>query len=300
MNKTNNSKFQQMKSKSNTLLNLLIPAILILIGCSGNQKLTETGKKNLEDKKEILLIGTFHFNDPNLDVAKTKPFNILSREAQTELDEIAQKIKEFNPSKIFVEWDNNKQEKLDSLYQLYLKDEYFKEGQSRFYKEGEIFQLAFRTAKKCKHLQVYGIDIDAEFPYDSVMTVIGMHNQVELKKELEDGINKLVTGVDDIILRNESLKEILYYHNRKDIRELDNHVQIETMMLVGDRDNFIGPYLASEWIRRNIYMWSVIQKLSKKDERVMVLLGASHIAVIKDFIDKNQNWNSVELKSIIK
>ena len=35
--------------------------------------------------KEALLIGTFHYNNPGADVAKTKSFDILSEDSQLEL-----------------------------------------------------------------------------------------------------------------------------------------------------------------------------------------------------------------------
>jgi hypothetical protein len=53
--------------------------------------------------KEVLLIGTFHFNNPGLDVAKINTFNVMSDKSQAELETMSDKIKAFNPDKIFVE-----------------------------------------------------------------------------------------------------------------------------------------------------------------------------------------------------
>ena len=69
----------------------------------------------------------------------------------------------------------------------------------------------------------------------------------------------------------------------------------------GKKDNFIGAYLASEWYKRNLYMYSLIQKsTSLKDDKIMILAGASHIGMFKDFIDKNPEWRTKELKEIMK
>ncbi|WP_438712842.1 DUF5694 domain-containing protein [Aquimarina muelleri] len=60
-------------------------------------------------------------------------------------------------------------------------------------------------------------------------------------------------------------------------------------------------FLASEWIRRNLHIYSKIQKqVTEKDERIMIFLGSSHIAFLKDFIDYNPNWKTVELKEIME
>jgi hypothetical protein len=46
-------------------------------------------------QKQVLLVGTFHFNNPGLDVAKTKSFNIMAANSQKELDVLSNKIKIF-------------------------------------------------------------------------------------------------------------------------------------------------------------------------------------------------------------
>ena len=78
---------------------------------------------------------------------------------QLELKKIGSSINNYNPTKIFVEWPYKKQKELDSLYQLYINDEYFKnENLSNFNQKNEIFQLAFRVAKENKLEKVYAID----------------------------------------------------------------------------------------------------------------------------------------------
>ena len=60
-------------------------------------------------KKQILLIGTFHYANPGLDVAQLNNFNIMSDKTQKELETMSDKIKKFGPDKIFVEWKYSKQ-----------------------------------------------------------------------------------------------------------------------------------------------------------------------------------------------
>ena len=95
-------------------------------------------------KKEILLIGTFHFDNPGLDAAQVKSFDVLSEKSQKELETITSKIKNYNPDKIFVEWAYNNQPRLDSLYNLYVSGEFNsyverKYPKRKFYKQNEIF-----------------------------------------------------------------------------------------------------------------------------------------------------------------
>ncbi|MGQ3088552.1 MAG: DUF5694 domain-containing protein, partial [Flavobacterium sp.] len=95
-------------------------------------------------KKQILIIGTFHFANPGLDVAQVNTFDVMSAKSQKELENITNKIKAFGPDKVFVEWSYKNQEGLDKLY-LRKTDSLLKSNPD------ERIQLALRTAKKMKH-----------------------------------------------------------------------------------------------------------------------------------------------------
>lgn len=272
----------------------------MLYSCNKNPS-SESVKIEGDNKKELLLIGTFHYNNPGRDVAKTKSFDILNEESQTELDEISQKIKEFNPTKIFVEWPYDEQKGLDSLFQIYKEGQYFEnDSLSDFYLKNEIFQLAFRVAKLSKHNEVRAIDYNnTDFPYDSLMTVISNNDPFELQNKIEKTIQTLTSDFDDKIAGGASLLELTYHMNTTGFRKMSNEFHNEIPLLAGNRDNFIGPYLTSEWFKRNLYMWSLIQKDVHDDDRIMVLLGASHAAIIKKFIDENDTWKVVELQDLM-
>lgn len=280
---------------------IIFATVFLMFGCNSEPDKAQVKSVDDTSTKEVLLVGTFHFNNPGADVAKTKSFDILNENAQNELEKMSTNIKEYNPSKIFVEWPYNEQEELDSLYQLYLKGEYFKnDGLSDFYKKNEIFQLAFRVAKKNNLKKVYGIDYSTSFPYQEVMNDIENSNQSELKSEIEGAIAKFSTDFNNKIDSGASLKELMYYVNSKEMRYASNDVHNNLFSVAGSINDFNGVYLTSEWYRRNLYMWSLIQKhTTKSDERIMVLLGSSHIALIELFVRENRDWKIKELNQII-
>lgn len=256
-------------------------------------------------KKEILLIGTFHFNNPGADIAQVKNFDIMNKKSQNELEVIANKISTYKPDKIFVEWEYNKQARLDTLYNLYIDNKYFNYIEERyprnsFYQQNEMFQLAFRAANKSKLLTVYGIDYrQANFPFDSLMLAIDKANQSNLKKEIEGTLKayEMKENQDRVKL---SLTQLLLNLNKEESRNFDLGSYITLFNTAGGKDNFVGAYLVSEWYRRNLYMYSLIQKITEsKDKRVVVLLGASHIAMLKEFIKIDRNFKVVELKDIL-
>ncbi len=280
---------------------LLIFSVLIL-SCQNKSQETLSKLSIGTNTKEVLLIGTFHYNNPGADIAKTKSFDILSNKSQLELEQIASSIKDYNPTKIFVEWPYDEQKELDSLYYLYKENQYFtNDNLSNFYIKNEIFQLAFRVAKMNNLEKVYAIDYsNTEFPYGEVMNDIENNKQLELKEKIENTISKFTDDFDNMIDSDVSLKELMYYQNSIEMRYISNDLHNNVFSLAGSSNDFNGVFLTSEWYKRNLYMWSLIQKkVSKPDERIMVLVGSSHAAMIELFIKENKDWGIKELKEIM-
>jgi uncharacterized iron-regulated protein len=240
-------------------------------------------------KKQILLLGTFHFENPGLDVVKTNIFNVMTNKSQKELDNITDKIKKFGPDKIFVEWNYEKQDKLDKFFA--------KNTDSLFHNDAdELVQLAIRSAKKLGHEKLFAMDYNkTEFPYDSLVKDMQEANQLDLIKKNKDRILAREKS-ENLKIAKYSLTELLIDCNATNIKWY-----LETANKAGKTDNFVGAYLVSEWYRRNLYMYSLIQKLTEnKDTKIMVLLGAGHTAMLREFIKYDSNFEIVELKDILK
>ncbi|MCP9201488.1 DUF5694 domain-containing protein [Gramella sp. GC03-9] len=253
-------------------------------------------------EKEVLLVGTFHFHNPGLDVARTESFDVLSRGSQEDLDQISSAINEFGPDKIFVEWNYARTRGLDSIYDLYSVESFSNDtSKTDFYRKNEIFQLAFRTAKKLDHPKVYPMDYrGTNFPYDSLMATIDKNEQLGLKKQIESEIEKYEEEFNSQISSGWSLKRILLNLNTRESREANISFYTGIATEVGKVDEFVGAYLASEWYRRNIYMWSIIQKLTEdSDDKIMILVGAGHAAIFDQLLSYTRGWKVIELNEIL-
>jgi len=276
--------------------------LILFFAChQPKENISQSNSKDDSNPKEVLLIGTFHYNNPGKDVAKTKSFDVLSDQSQSELAKISKKIKEYNPTKVFVEWPYDEQVELDSLYQLYKNDNYFtNENLSGFYLKNEIFQLAFRTANEIGLERVYGIDYSTSFPFGEVMAAIEKANQEDLKVKINDGIARFTDDFDNKIESQISLTELTYHLNTQEMRYFSNDFHNNLMLLAGDTNDFSGATLTSEWFKRNLFMWSLIQKqTTQEDERILVLAGASHAAMFDLFISANNDWKVIELKEVM-
>lgn len=245
-------------------------------------------------KKQILVIGTFHFENPGHDVAQFNSFDVMTPKSQKELENIANKIKAFSPDKIFVEWPYEKQASLDKFYS--------RNADSLISKKGdEIVQVALRSAKKLNHKRLYAIDYNQTvFPYDSLMSEMKKAKQDGLIQQSDAAMKKYETAENKRIATY-TLTQMLLEHNKPQ----EDHENIGWYLSIANRGggngNFTGAYLVSEWYRRNLYMYSLLQRLTDADDdKVMVILGAGHTAMLREFIKYDNTFEIVELKDILK
>lgn len=263
---------------------------------------------HLQAQKKVLLLGTFHFHNPGADIVKQKTFDILAPSAQQDLEKITGQIGKFKPAKIFVEWDYKDQKRLDSLYQLYLAGTYDKfveeryKGKSNyaFYKNNEIFQLAFRAAKKAGLKTVHAVDYHMGIPFDTVMMVI----QASGQKTLMDSVNASIAYMSKSAnqkLAKYNLIQLLEDANTPASRRENNGFYIKLLTPAGPPTNFAGADAVTLWYKRNLYMYSLVQKsVTPQDDRIMIFLGSGHASMISKFISDEDVYRMVDFKEVMK
>ncbi|KAF2516575.1 DUF5694 domain-containing protein [Flavobacterium foetidum] len=244
-------------------------------------------------KKQILLIGTFHYENPGRDVAQVNTFNVMSEKSQRELEIMTDEIKKFGPDKIFVEWKYSKQEQLDKFYN--------KNTDSLLKKDAnEITQLALRTAKKLNHKKLYAMDYRNNFPYDSLMMSMEKANQKDLMKKNTESMEDFQNQHNQRIIKS-SLTDMMLYYNKKETENQNIQWYLEIANRTGSVNDFTGASLVAKWYQRNLYMYSLIQKLTEStDDKIMILVGAGHAALIREFITHDPTFEIVDLATVLK
>ena len=219
---------------------------------------------------------------------------MLSEKNQKNLTLITDRIKSFGPNKIFVEYPYNRQDRLDSLYQEYIN------GNNQNDRD-EIVQIAFRAAKKLGLPRIYAIDYTVQdFPYDSLINEFEKTGQDKLLLSIQAKSKRAQEDFNDRVQNREGVLKLLLYTNDSSFRKNNTSFYLAEILQAGSNDNFVGAYIASEWFKRNLYMYSLIRKpTAPEDSKVFVLLGSGHIAMIHDFMEYDDNFEAVELKGIL-
>lgn len=258
-----------------------------------------------QEKNKILTLGTFHFH-----LVKSQfgvDFDINSKDKQKEINEIIKQIENYKPTKIFVEWEYSKQNQLDELFNLYLKDKTFELIKQKYgknetmYFESEVQQLGFKLADKLGHKKLYAFDYLLNEPNDTVMVAIQKANQTDLMNDIQKEFGEYGQTIITKFQEEKSIKNLLLFFNDKELEDKLNSGYISLFNKAGSKNDFSGAYFVSERFKRNLYMYSLIQKqIDKTDERILVIVGGQHSAGFRDFIRDDKNLEKVELETILK
>ncbi|MBC7654262.1 MAG: hypothetical protein H7098_07295, partial [Oligoflexus sp.] len=164
------------------------------------------------------------------------------------------------------------------------KERYKEKGTQNFFTKSELFQLGFRAAKKAGLDTVSAFDYKMGLAFDTVMNVIKAAGQKTLMADINKSMAKMAQNFNDKASKL-SLLELIEDANTPQSRLENNSVYVRLMNRAGLINNFAGADAVATWYKRNLYMYSIVQKkISPKDERIMILAGASHVSMIEKFI----------------
>ena len=242
---------------------------------------------------KILLLGTFHFDNPGLDVAKFKDADVLSPQRQKEVTEVVEALKAFAPDKIFIESPPDGQSRIDSSVTEY------RAGRMPL-KGSEVHQLGYRLAKELNLPSVYGVDYrDADFPFDSLMKSAAAAGQTDIISFVQKVIDTVQKSFNEALQKSTIRQMLLRENTPEGIR-----MQLEfyfKLLPVGAPGNHVGSYLVSEWWRRNMVIYeNILKHLTGKEERILVIFGSGHTAILNEMMKFNSNIELVPVEKVLK
>lgn len=248
-----------------------------------------------KEKTKVLIVGTFHFDYPNLDAMKTKDndkIDVLAEPKKSEATELVNYIKQFKPTKIAIE-ARPEWKATDKLKQ-YKKGEFRKERDERF-------QLAMRIASELKLDTLYSVDVES---MDSDLAKIDSAYVNKLFKDFDfQSDDKFMTMLFDWYTYDEKLPKstnLLAYFKRFNSRETHNLTY--GAYLVGDfklDDTRGADVLSVWWYNRNLRIFRKIQQIkANPDDRILVIIGNGHAAILRNLFESSPEYQLVELDGL--
>lgn len=249
---------------------------------------------------KVLLLGTFHFGYPNLDAHKTdssKFIDVLSAQRQKEIQELADVIARFKPTRFYIEGWN--QSFHDSLFNEYVAGRY-KLGRN------ENYQLGYRVTKQEGLKKVYAVDASnfASEKYKTYSFLDSMWNRDNPVDSIKDEywgkkFSQLYTTSDSIEVTLTMLENFLLMAQPATLRRMHGAYLVSGFATT---DAATGPdKLAMWWFSRNLRIFNkIIQTKPAAEDRIVVLFGNGHVPILKQCFESSPEFELVELKSLLK
>lgn len=242
--------------------------------------LTLHGADCAPGRAPILIVGTYHFDNPGQDAVNLQADDILAPKRQAEVDTVIEKLARYRPTKILIEapyrnttWPDRYKQYLAGTYTL---------GRN------EIEQIGFKLAKR--------LNMETIYPVDYPMWMNGWTPaEMELKKpnaKWDTDATKRADApppppkplsAEDEILRKSTVLEYLRRINSPEQVAKNNEFYLK-MLLPGDS---IGIYANTDevtnWYKRNLRIFTNINRITDfPNDRILLLIGAGHRKILDE------------------
>ncbi|SEM77173.1 hypothetical protein SAMN05421856_106214 [Chryseobacterium taichungense] len=249
-------------------------------------------------KTKVLVVGSFHFDYPDLDAHKTEKgdqVDVLSPKTAKEVTELVDYIKKFKPTKIAIEadpdWNANQK----------LKE--YKEGKHTD-KRDERYQLAMRIAKDLGINELYSVDANSVL--DDLQEKFGKTDSLYFKNLSADYdflSNDPVSKQYDAFFKStepknfKSLLDLFKYMNGKEYHQHEYGAYLSGDFKLRKYDG--ADMLALYWYNRNLRIFRNIQNIPHNPEdRLLVIVGNGHASVLRQLFTSSPDFNYVEFDAL--
>jgi hypothetical protein len=245
----------------------------------------------------VMLLGTYHMDTPGLGAATIDVDDVLAPARQDQLSTVVDRLARWRPELVAVERPYQRADRVNRLYRKYrdgdyeysreveiepphpMRDETTTECRS------EVVQVGFRLADRLNHDRVAPVDWPTTLANEDLVALddTGFHPPEKLDSS-GVGSQALEAEVGDCIAEGTVL-EVLRWHNREAQLRRFNGANMDALLWMGEGDNYGGPRALGTWYERNLRMvHNLWRTLDGSEERVLVLVGASHVSPLRHLL----------------
>jgi len=242
---------------------------------------------------EILLLGTFHFQESK--------FDFFTKETQDELKQLIKSISRFSPDAVAVEGAVSQQSVIDESYaRLSLSDfddlEKMKNatlgnitmfGQTvPILYSNESVQVGYRLGKELGLERIYGIDEDIEMD-----GTLFMNPNSRIKSAIQS-MQDFNQGHKD------SIMDRYRFLNTDEWSEKNHNIYMAVNAENSD-GHYNGSMAILKWYERNLKIFSNIQRLAENAKRIFIIYGAGHLQILRDLINETAGMKLIDIYEYI-
>ncbi|MGE3465345.1 MAG: DUF5694 domain-containing protein [Pyrinomonadaceae bacterium] len=263
-------------------------AAALSIAVAGQMTAAQTPQKT--ERTKVMVLGVYHFTNPNADHVKTSFPDHLSEKKQKEIAELLDALARFEPTKIVIE-DVPENEKVNNNYLEYLKGSYQLTA-------NETNQIGYRLAKRFGHKRIYQADHRIGMDINGVMAAANETKNTTFLNHFQ----RVISEVQAMQKRHETETVInaLIELNEPPMQERTKDVYLQ-MARVKSGDKFVGADVLTNWYQRNLRIFSnLVEIIEPSDTRILVIFGQGHAPYLRDAIKSSPDMELVEPNDYLK
>lgn len=222
--------------KSGRISRVTVNLLFVLLAAASAQT-KDAARATSAKKARVLVLGVFHMANPGKDMFNLQVDDVLAPKRQRELSELAETLRNFQPTKIAIESPAGS-EKIRKQYEDYVAGKYS-------LTRNESDQIGFRLAKERGHKQVYGIDTQGDFPFDPIAQFAQKNGKEELLNGLISQVPKEIEAMS-LILSKGTIMDLLRYLNQDQHVRRDHEFYLGMAQFAGNSE-YPGPDLLAAW-----------------------------------------------------
>ena len=246
---------------------------------------------------KLLILGTFHFKDAGLDSYKPEvDVDIMSEARQKELAVILVQLAEFKPTKILIEVKPDRQATFDERFSQYRAGELELEA-------NEIYQIAFKLGKRLEHERLYGVDASGRRYEDlpEAEAYAQEHGQTFPTADAWSERFMAAYGVEDRAKAERTLSEHLLFLNSEEQLQFSHGHYVLSYLAMGDEEEYpAADHVTGWWYNRNLRIFSNIARVMEPGDRLLLLIGAGHVPIIRHAAAASPEIDLIDLASVLE
>jgi hypothetical protein len=231
-----------------------------------------------------MVLGVFHFANPNADYATFQGVDVLTPPRQQEIQAVVAQLARFRPTKIALERIPSEADSINADYRRYLAGTFP-------LTPNEIHQLGFRLAGQLHLPRLYPVDFQLGMRIDSVMAYAQVHDTAFAGR-----FQRTVTSVVQLLdrkQREESIAANLRFLNDSATLLLA-HQPYADMATVGAGDSYIGARVVAHWYERNLRIFANLASIAEPGDRILLIIGQGHAPILRELVRSHATMELVE------
>lgn len=258
---------------------------------------TPTWPTPTPEQVEVILLGTYHMEEPGLDEVNVTADDVLADDRQRELDVFVENLERAAPDLVAVERPASQADAVNDVYARYLNGNVSYDEEHEFAPRhpdrddetvacrSEVIQVGFRLADSLGHDRVVPVDVPERLGDDPDFEALESEGYEPTSKidvprfDNED----LQTSLDDRLADSTITGYHRYLNEEAALHYNDG--MFDEFLRYGDGENYAGPDALAKWYRRNLRMaHNIWQAVAADTRRVLLVVGSGHVHILRHLL----------------